>query len=137
MRDEETSESEMEASIFRGLPGSGKPSFSKERFFNSQIRIRLDLLKTRHREDRLLDVCLEADQPFVIDNANLAEAERSKFIEAVRLARSQYTTSRSQRPKPRTGPLLRTQCPAIDFPGGHLAHYAGPRVSRKPAGLLR
>ena len=37
----------MEAIIFVGLPGSGKSSFYKERFFNSHVRISLDLLKTR------------------------------------------------------------------------------------------
>ena len=81
----------MEAIIFIGLPGSGKSSFYKERFFNSHVRISLDLLKTRHREDRLLEFCLETDQRFVIDNTNPTKAERSKFIEAVKLARVRYT----------------------------------------------
>ena len=36
----------MEAIIFVGLPGSGKSSFYKERFFDSHVRISLDLLKT-------------------------------------------------------------------------------------------
>jgi predicted kinase len=77
----ECGESEMEAIIFVGLPGSGKSSFYKERFFNSHVRISLDLLKTRHRETRILDVCLETDQRFVIDNTNPTRAERSRFIE--------------------------------------------------------
>ena len=78
----------MEAIIFIGLPGSGKSSFYKERFFNSHVRISLDLLKTRYREDRLLDVCLETDQRFVIDNTNPTKAERSKYIKAVKSART-------------------------------------------------
>ena len=81
----------MEAIIFVGLPGSGKSSFYKERFFNSHVRISLDLLKTRHREDRLLELCLETDQRFVIDNTNPTKAERSKYIQVVKLARIRYT----------------------------------------------
>ena len=83
----------MEAIIFVGLPGSGKSSFYKERFFNSHVRISLDLLKTRHRETRILDACLETDQQLVIDNTNPTRAERSRFIEAVKAARVQYTIS--------------------------------------------
>jgi hypothetical protein len=60
----------MEAIIFSGLPGSGKSSFYKERFFNTHVRISLDLLKTRYRETRILEACLETDQRFVIDNTN-------------------------------------------------------------------
>ncbi len=81
----------MEAIIFVGLPGSGKSSFYKERFFNSHVRISLDLLKTRHREARMLDLCLDTDQRFVIDNTNPTKAERSSFIAAVRAARAPYT----------------------------------------------
>lgn len=81
----------MEAIIFVGLPGSGKSSFYKERFFNTHVRISLDLLKTRHRETRFLETCLETDQRFVIDNTNPTRAERSRFIEAVKAARVRYT----------------------------------------------
>jgi predicted kinase len=83
----------MEAIIFVGLPGSGKSSFYKERFFNSHVHISLDLLKTRHRETRILDACLETDQRFVIDNTNPTRAERSRFIEPVKAARVRYTIS--------------------------------------------
>lgn len=81
----------MEAIIFVGLPGSGKSSFYKERFFHSHVRISLDLLKTRHRETRVLQVCLETDQRLVIDNTNPTKAERSRYIEAVRAARLRYS----------------------------------------------
>lgn len=83
----------MEAIIFVGLPGSGKSSFYRERFFNSHVRISLDLLKTRRREARFLDVCLETNQRFVIDNTNPTRADRSRFIEAVKAARVRYTIS--------------------------------------------
>ena len=60
----------MEAVVFVGLQGSGKSSFFKERFFSTHVRISLDLLKTRHREQRFLEACLSTEQRFVIDNTN-------------------------------------------------------------------
>ncbi len=83
----------MEAVVFIGLQASGKSSFYKERFFNSHVRISLDLLKTRHRETRILDVCLETNQRFVIDNTNPTRAERSRFMGPVKAARVRYTIS--------------------------------------------
>ena len=79
----------MEAVVFIGIQGSGKSSFFKERFFTTHLRISLDLLKTRNREKRLLEVCLEPDQRFVIDNTNSVRAERAKYIEAAKAARFQ------------------------------------------------
>lgn len=76
----------MEAVIFMGVQGSGKSSFFKERLFHSHVRISLDLLKTRHREWQLLQVCLETRQRLVIDNTNPTREERSKYITAAREA---------------------------------------------------
>jgi predicted kinase len=70
----------MEAVIFTGLQGSGKSSFYKERFFSTHVRISLDLLRTRNREERLLAFCLETQQRFVIDNTNPTRADRAKYI---------------------------------------------------------
>jgi predicted kinase len=70
----------MEAVIFIGIQASGKSQFYKERFFNSHVRISLDLLKTRAREDKLLTLCLESGQPFVIDNTNPRLENRSRYI---------------------------------------------------------
>ena len=70
----------MEAIVFTGVQGSGKSSFYKERFFTSHVRISLDLLRTRNREQRLLDLCLETEQRFVIDNTNPTREERAKYI---------------------------------------------------------
>lgn len=80
----------MEAIVFVGLPGSGKSSFFKENFFNSHVRISLDLLKTRYRERRLLETCLETDQRLVIDNTNLTKEERNRFFTLIRSARASY-----------------------------------------------
>ena len=78
----------MEAVLFVGLQASGKSSFFKERFFSTHVRISVDLLRTRHRERRLLAVCLETGQPFVIDNTNPTRQERAKYIDAAKSARN-------------------------------------------------
>lgn len=72
----------MEAILFIGIQGSGKSSFFKEHFFNTHIRINLDMLKTRHRESLFIDACLEGKQPFVIDNTNPTVEDRAKYISA-------------------------------------------------------
>ena len=77
----------MQAVIFIGIQASGKSSFYKERFFNTHIRINLDMLKTRSREDILLQACLRAKQPFVVDNTNPQTIDRIKYIQAAREAR--------------------------------------------------
>ena len=40
----------------------------------------MDLLKTRHREQRLISTCLETNQRFVIDNTNPTRAVREGYI---------------------------------------------------------
>jgi predicted kinase len=70
----------MEAVIFCGIQATGKSTFFKERFFSSHVRISLDLLSTRNREDLLMDVCFKSWQKFVIDNTNPSKAERQKYI---------------------------------------------------------
>ena len=70
----------MEAVIFVGIQAVGKTSFFKERFFATHIRLSLDMLRTRHREQILVRACLEAKQPFVIDNTNPTSADRARYI---------------------------------------------------------
>ena len=72
----------MQAVIFIGIQASGKSTFYKERFFNTHIRINLDMLKTRNREDILLNACLRAKQPFVVDNTNPTVDARAKYLKA-------------------------------------------------------
>ena len=74
----------MEAVIFVGLQGAGKSTFYKERFFATHLRINLDMLKTRHREKRLVQVCVETAQPFVVDNTNPSRAEREVYVRAAK-----------------------------------------------------
>lgn len=76
----------MEAVILVGLQGSGKSTFCRERFFATHVRLNLDMLKTRHREKRLLEVCIETRQPFVVDNTNPTPAERAVYITAATAA---------------------------------------------------
>ncbi len=77
----------MEAVLFIGLPGAGKSTFYVERFLWTHVRINLDMLRTRVREDRLLDFCVDNRQPFVVDNTNPTIENRAKYIEAVKAKR--------------------------------------------------
>ncbi|QGJ70657.1 Polynucleotide kinase [Planctomycetales bacterium 10988] len=70
----------MEAIFFIGLQASGKTSFYRERFFHTHVRISLDLLNTRHREKRFLEICLETRQRFVLDNTHPTKADRARYL---------------------------------------------------------
>ena len=76
----------MEAVIFIGIQGSGKSSFFRERFFDTHVRINLDMLRTRRREELLVSACLEGGQPFVIDNTNPLPSDRARYLEPARAA---------------------------------------------------
>ena len=102
----------MQAVILIGIQATGKSTFYRERFFNTHIRINLDMLKTRHREALLLRACLEANQSFVVDNTNPTRAERARYITAAQeagfLVVGYFFESRLQdalaRNRTRTGP---------------------------------
>jgi predicted kinase len=70
----------MEAILFVGIQGSGKSTFFSERFFDTHVRINLDMLRTRHREKLLLQACLKARQSFVLDNTNPSRRDRERTI---------------------------------------------------------
>jgi hypothetical protein len=76
----------MQVIIFVGLQASGKSSFYKERFFDTHVRINLDMLRTRRRERLLLHTCIEMKQGFVIDNTNPTQAGRAPYIDAAQQA---------------------------------------------------
>ncbi len=76
----------MEAVILCGIQATGKSTFCRERFFSSHIRINLDMLRTRHRESILLNACIDAKQPFVVDNTNATRRERFAYLDAARQA---------------------------------------------------
>ena len=71
----------MEAIILIGLQASGKSTFCAQRYFDSHVRINLDMLKTRNRERKLLQYCLETQMPFVVDNTNPSAEERAVYIQ--------------------------------------------------------
>lgn len=74
----------MELIIFIGIPASGKSSFYKEYFFNSHIRVSLDLLNTRNKEGKLMQFCFNTHSKMVIDNNNITSNEREKYITIAR-----------------------------------------------------
>jgi predicted kinase len=76
----------MEAVILIGVQGSGKTSFYRERFFHTHVRISLDMLRTRRREQILVAGCLAAKQPFVVDNTNPLPGDRARYIGEARRA---------------------------------------------------
>lgn len=76
----------MHAVIFVGIQGCGKTTLYRERFFETHIRLSMDMLRTRHREGLLLAAMIGAKQPFVIDNTNPTRAERKRYIEPARAA---------------------------------------------------
>ena len=71
----------MEAIIFCGIQASGKTTFYKENFFKTHVRISLDLLNTRLKENIFLETCLQTQQRFVADNTNATKKERLLYIE--------------------------------------------------------
>lgn len=76
----------MEAVIFIGVQASGKSSFYRETFFNTHLRINLDMLRTRHREEIFLKACIHSSQPFVVDNTNPLPADRLRYLVPAREA---------------------------------------------------
>ncbi len=75
----------MQALIFVGLQGSGKSTFYKQNFFHSHMRINLDMLKRRKREEHLIQACFETGQAFVVDNTNLTRPSRFHYIQQAKL----------------------------------------------------
>jgi predicted kinase len=76
----------MEAVIFTGIQGAGKSTFYRERFSDTHIRINLDMLKTRRREQLILEACLAAQQSFVVDNTNPLPSDRARYVLPARAA---------------------------------------------------
>ena len=76
----------MEAVILCGVQGSGKTTLYRDRFLETHARISMDLLRTRAREAAFLRMCLETQQPFVVDNTNPTVAERARYVAPAREA---------------------------------------------------
>jgi len=76
----------MEALVFCGVQGSGKTTLYRDRFLATHVRIALDLLRSRAREEAFLRTCLDTGQPFVVDNTNPTPADRRRYVEPARAA---------------------------------------------------
>jgi predicted kinase len=76
----------MEAVLLIGIQASGKSSFYQQRFSATHTRINLDELKTRSKERALLDSCLAARRPFVVDNTNVTIERRAEYIAKAKAA---------------------------------------------------
>ena len=70
----------MEAIIFTGIQASGKTTFYLEKFFRTHLHLSLDKIKTRKKEQVLLDACFQANQSFVVDNTNSGRTIREKYL---------------------------------------------------------
>ena len=71
----------MQTIIFIGIQACGKSTFYHHEFGLTHVRINLDMLKTRHREQRMFETCLEIQQRLVIDNTNPTKLDRQRYIE--------------------------------------------------------
>ncbi|MGD9170522.1 MAG: AAA family ATPase [Candidatus Thiodiazotropha sp.] len=81
----------MNGIIFIGLQASGKSSFFLKYFYKTHLRLNMDMLKTRNRERILLESCLVAKQPVVIDNTNPTKNDRKRYIDKFTIHRFKVT----------------------------------------------
>ncbi len=70
----------MQAILFIGIQATGKSTFYKANFFNSHVRLSMDLLNTRNKERQFLETCFNTQARFVVDNTNPTSEERAKYI---------------------------------------------------------
>jgi predicted kinase len=70
----------VEAILLIGVQGAGKTTFSTQRLPERHVRISRDLLKTRHCVREMDRACVEAQQPFVVDNTNARRSQRAELI---------------------------------------------------------
>lgn len=76
----------MQLILFIGAQATGKSTFFKQHFADTHLRLNLDMLRTRNREEILFHACLQAKQPLVIDNTNPEPADRARYIPHARAA---------------------------------------------------
>jgi predicted kinase len=88
----------MELVLFMGAQAAGKSTFYAARFAQTHLRLSLDMLRTRHREQRLVAACLEARQSVVIDNTNPTRAERAVYLDAAKAHGFRVTGYRFEAP---------------------------------------
>lgn len=57
-----------------------------DRFVETHVRVSLDLLRTRPREQAFVETCLRTRTPFVVDNTNPTAAERARYLQPAKQA---------------------------------------------------
>ena len=71
----------MQLIIFTGVQASGKSTFYKHYFYDTHLRINLDMLKTRRSENILFEAALRSKTKMVIDNTNMTIYDRERYIQ--------------------------------------------------------
>lgn len=76
----------MQLILLIGVQASGKSTFYQRYFARSHLRINLDMLKTRHREKIIFDACIVSKTKCVIDNTNMRQEDRARYIQQAHTA---------------------------------------------------
>lgn len=71
----------MQLILLCGVQASGKSTFYQQYFYHTHLRLNLDMLKTRHRENMIFEACLATKTKMVIDNTNPDVASRGRYIQ--------------------------------------------------------
>jgi predicted kinase len=74
----------LEIVILVGIPGSGKTTLAVNSYSN-HVRINLDTLRTRNREDEEISNALSNGRDLIIDNTNTTKKSRSKYLRMAKL----------------------------------------------------
>jgi predicted kinase len=76
----------MEAVILCGVQGAGKTTLYRDRFVETHVRVAMDLLRTRAREEAFLRLCLQERQRLVVDATNPTPTDRRRYVGPAREA---------------------------------------------------